>query len=110
MSLGQKQVTRDLQVRVEKVSIETTIGQQASVTDGVSVVVGGGEVKRRCRGKVGKRKTSARPKKVPWSKEERKILWECVIRAGGKGSEGYIPRMVKLWDERGISRRTQAQA
>ena len=41
MSLGQKQVTRDLQVRVERVSIETNIGQQARINDGVSVVEGG---------------------------------------------------------------------
>ena len=107
MSLGQKQVTRDLQVRVERVSIETNIGQQARINDGVSVVEGG-EVKKRCRGMVGKRKVSRKPRKVPWTKEERKVFWECVIRAGGKGSEGYIPRMVKLWEERGISRRSQA--
>ena len=67
------------------------------------------EAKKRFRGNVGKRKTSKMPRKVPWTKEERKLLWKCVIRASGKGSDGYISKIVKLWDESGISRRTQTR-
>ena len=100
--------------RSEGVSIETNLGRKASVSDGgVSVVEGGkhGEggkhKKTKARGKIKKSSKKEKVPKVPWTKEERKILWKCLAIAGGRESEGYIPRMVNLWNERGTSRRSQ---
>ena len=50
------------------------------------------------RKKVGSRKEgSLRGKnKQPWSQEECKVLWECYVRSGGSGSDGYIKRLVDM--------------
>ena len=112
---GNKRVTSGSTERSERVSDETNLGRKASVSDGgVSVVEGRkhGEVgkhrKNKGRGKIKKGSKKEKVVKVPWSKEERKILWKCLAIAGGRESEGYIPRMLKLWEERGTSRRSQA--
>ena len=94
--------------RSERVSDETNLGRKASVKDGsVSVVEGGGKKGKKRGGMVKKRSKKEKVPKVPWSKEERRILWKCHTIAGGRESEGYIQRMLKLWGERGTSRRSQ---
>ena len=105
---GKKRVTCDPTDSVERVFIETNLGQQASVLDGVGSEDGGKGRGKRV-GKVKKSKKGwVKTKKVPWTSNERKMLWECVVRAGGVRSEGYIPRMVNIWNDRGISGRSQA--
>ena len=95
--------------RSERVSIETNLGQQARLKDGdVPMVEGAGRGKTKGRKNIKKSSKKVKVPKVPWSKEERKILWKCLAIAGGRESEGYIPRMLKLWEERGTSRRSQA--
>ena len=42
-------------------------------------------------------------KKMSWSKEERKVLWECYLRSGGRRSKGYMKRLQEIWDGRDIS-------
>ena len=46
--------------------------------------------------------------KQPWSQEECKVLWECYVRSGGSGSDGYIKRLVEMWDGRDVNVRPQA--
>ena len=60
--------------------------------------------------KVGSRKEgSLRGRnKQPWSQEECKVLWECYVRSGGSGSDGYIKRLVDMWDGRDVNVRPQA--
>ena len=60
--------------------------------------------------KVGSRKEgSLRGRnKQPWTQEECKVLWECYVRSGGSGSDGYIKRLVDMWDGRDVNLRPQA--
>ena len=60
--------------------------------------------------KVGSRKEgSLRGRnKQPWTQEECKVLWECYVRSGGSGSDGYIKRLVEMWDGRDVNVRPQA--
>ena len=62
------------------------------------------------RKKVGSRKEgSLRGRnKQPWTQEECKVLWECYVRSGGSGSDGYIKRLVDMWDGRDVNVRPQA--
>ena len=46
--------------------------------------------------------------KQPWTQEECKVLWECYVRSGGSGSDGYIKRLVEMWDGRDVNVRPQA--
>lgn len=46
--------------------------------------------------------------KVPWSRRERQVLWECYIRSGKRECEGYIKRLKDMWDGRDVSVRSQA--
>eukprot|EP00111_Clytia_hemisphaerica_P013739 TCONS_00040429-protein len=46
--------------------------------------------------------------KTKWTKEERCLVWECFVRSGGKGSYGYIKRLMEFWEERALSKRSQA--
>ena len=41
--------------------------------------------------------------KEGWSDQERKVLWECFIRSGGKKSGGYIRKVKDKWDGRDLS-------
>ena len=56
-------------------------------------------------GKKGKtRKEGRRGKfKERWTVEERRVLWECFVRSGGKRSGGYIKRLKEMWDGRDLS-------
>ena len=52
-----------------------------------------------CRG-AGNAKLSRRGRgKVPWTREECLVLWECFIRSGGKSRVGYIKRV----EDRGMT-------
>ena len=45
-------------------------------------------------GDSGKKVKSGRGReKKSWSKEERKILWECYLRSGERQSKGYMKRL-----------------
>jgi len=46
--------------------------------------------------------------KAKWTKEERCLVWECFVRSGGRGSHGYINRLMEFWEERALSKRSQA--
>ena len=35
-------------------------------------------------------------------------MWECYVRSGGRGSHGYIKRLMELWEERALNKRSQA--
>ena len=51
------------------------------------------------KGKWGKRRKDRRGKtKVPWSREERRVLWECYVRSGKRDSMGNIQRVKDSWD------------
>ena len=41
--------------------------------------------------------------KVAWSKDERRVLWECFVRSGGARHGGYMNSVKRLWDERGLT-------
>ena len=41
--------------------------------------------------------------KGKWTDEERKVLWECFVRSGGKRSGGYIKKVKEMWDGRDLS-------
>lgn len=96
---------------VERVSLETNIQGQAidlelnQVDDGVRAGVcddieNGGS----CCCAVVVKKVSKRGKcKEWWTHEERKVLWECFVRSGGKRADGYIKKVKALWDEIGSS-------
>ena len=53
----------------------------------------------------GKKTKATGKSKVPWSKSERIILWECYSRSGGKRSGGYIKKVENLWREMGTNER-----
>ena len=59
-------------------------------------------------GKKGGNKFGRGKGKVPWTREERRVLWECYIRSGKRGCEGYIKRLKDMWDGRDISVRSEA--
>ena len=68
-------------------------------TSGDVVGVGDGRSKVRTTRKEGKRGKF----KEGWSDQERKVLWECFIRSGGKKSGGYIRKVKDMWDGRDLS-------
>ena len=63
-------------------------------------------------GKKGKgisRKEGGRSrKKQAWTKEERCVVWECFIRSGGVGVEGYRDRIFEMWNGRDLGVRSRA--
>ena len=46
--------------------------------------------------------------KSKWTKEERKILWECYIRSRIISPDGYIKSVMEMWNGRDVSVRSQA--
>jgi len=58
----------------------------------------GKKAKTRKEGKRGKFKEK-------WTDEERRVLWECFARSGGKRSGGYIKKVKEMWDGRDLSLR-----
>ncbi|MEM7264394.1 MAG: reverse transcriptase domain-containing protein [Pseudomonadota bacterium] len=71
-------------------------------TNGVSGVGGKKGYKGEKRGKMG----NTGKVKNRWSHEERKVLWECFERSGGKRSDGYIQKVKAMWDGRDLSVRS----
>ena len=41
--------------------------------------------------------------KQAWTDEERRVLWECFVRSGGKKSGGYMKKVKEMWDGRDLS-------
>ena len=41
--------------------------------------------------------------KEKWTDEERRVLWECFVRSGGKKSGGYIKKLKDMWDGKDLS-------
>ena len=62
-------------------------------------LVGNVNGKRRVRKKDGGRGKI----KQAWTVEERRVLWECFVRSGGKKSGGYINKIKEMWDGRDLS-------
>ena len=46
--------------------------------------------------------------KCKWSQLERKVLWECYARSGGRRADGYIQKVKDMWDGRDLSVRSVA--
>ena len=89
----------------ERASLEVTQGLQASNNERVLLGANKGQAINSTNSLVGgSRKVGKRGKnKHWWTLEERKVLWECFVRSGGKKSGGYIKKVKALWDERGLS-------
>ena len=93
----------------QEAALETTLGQQAryieirsgegddGAGDGRLVEGEGGNVSGK-RGKARKvyKGGNRGKKKAKWSQEERKVLWECFVRSGGKKSGGYIRKVKEM--------------
>jgi len=78
--------------------LDPTVGERAllkATSEHQASVIERGMRRGGLRGKV----------KAKWTKEERRVLWECFVRSGGKKGDGYIKEMKALWDERGLSER-----
>ena len=79
-------------------------GREGERVGRVKEKVGGKEKSRNKSRKEGGR---GKVKQV-WSKEERLVLWECYIRSGGRVCNGYIKRVMNMWNGRDLSVRSQA--
>ena len=44
--------------------------------------------------------------KDAWTREERKVLWECYVRSGGSKKKGYIKAVKDMWDGKDMSIRS----
>ena len=90
-------------------------GHHATATEGCQRSGNGGNQESvgssRETGDIGVGKKSVRDKKGgrrgkvkgKWTDEERKVLWECFVRSGGKRSGGYIKKVKEMWDGRDLS-------
>ena len=89
----------------ERASLEAAQGLLTSNNERVLLGANKGQAINSTRSLVGgSRKVGKRGKtKHWWTLEERKVLWECFVRGGGKKSGGYIKKVKALWDERGLS-------
>ena len=61
-----------------------------------------------CGGKRAKkaRKEGMRGKcKEKWTDHERRMLWECYVRSGGKKAGGYIQKLKDMWNRKGLKAR-----
>ena len=38
-----------------------------------------------------------------WTDQERRVLWECFIRSGGKRTGGYMQKVKEMWDGSNLS-------
>ena len=111
---GEPRVVIDPQ-EVERALLRANNGRQARIVEGVGGGGGGAngggggflEGDMDAREGDGRRKIETRGAKK-WSDEERRFLWECFVRSGGKRSGGYIKKMKDLWDERGMNVRSLA--
>ena len=90
----------------ERAGFPATVGKLNS--DGVHKTSVGGDlragkkVKGGIKGKGGMRGKS----KKYWTKEERKVLWECYVESGGVKSGGYMKKVEERWEGKGMTVRS----
>ena len=90
----------------EEVLLRTNLGQE---TNNLERSSGGGGDRRVVNGgrrRNGRGPGSGRGPKRRWTDRERKVLWECFVRSGGVWHGGYIEKLRLLWDEHGLSDRS----
>lgn len=73
--------------------------------EGVPIEGIGGKVQGRGLSKRGDKTGKAKAK---WTKEERRVVWECFVRSGGRGNHGYIKRLMEFWEVKAVNKRSQA--
>ena len=73
--------------------------------EGVQSRIGRGEVQGSGLSRRGDRTGKCKTK---WTKDERCLVWECFVRSGGRGSHGYIKRLMEFWEGKALNKRSQA--
>ena len=86
---------------------QTVLFRTTSQRDGEGVPLEGVGETVQGRG-LSKRGDKTGKNKAKWTKEERRVVWECYVRSGGRGSHGYIKRLMEFWEESALNKRSQA--